>query len=121
MPGIQVRSFESPDETRPFEGRGQLDVLKIDGHEIARGTFEPGWSWSENVKPIAGTESCEFPHFGYIISGRMRITMDDGTSEELTPGSVISIAPGHDAEVVGDQPCVMLDIGEEDADYARRQ
>jgi uncharacterized cupin superfamily protein len=120
MPGIEVRSFDSPDETRPFEGNGQLDVVDVGGHEVARGTFEPGWRWSENVKPIAQTDSCEFAHFGYIVAGRMRVTMDGGDSAELTPGDVFAIAPGHDAEVVGDEACVMIDMGEESVDYARR-
>lgn len=120
MAGIETRRFDSPDETRPFEGKGHVDIVRIDGREIACGVFEPGWKWSSNVKPIAETDSCEFAHFGYILSGRMRVVMDDGTEGELGPGDVFTIAPGHDAEVVGDEDCVMLDIGEEDADYAKR-
>jgi hypothetical protein len=33
---------------------------------------------------------------------------------------VASIPPGHDAEVLGAAPCVTVDLGEEDGDYARR-
>jgi mannose-6-phosphate isomerase-like protein (cupin superfamily) len=72
------------------------------------------------VRPLAGTESCEFPHFLYVVSGRMRVVMDEGGEVELRPGDVAAIPPGHDAEVVGDEPCVTVDIGEEDADYASR-
>ena len=83
--------------------------------------FEPGWRWSTDVKPIAGTQSCELPHFLYVVSGRMRVLMDDGREVELRPGDVASIPPGHDAEVLGDEPCVTVDLGEEeDADYAKR-
>jgi quercetin dioxygenase-like cupin family protein len=120
MAAIETKRFDSPDETRPFESHGHLELLSLGGKEIGRGTFEPGWRWSEHVKPIAQTESCEFPHFGYVLSGRMRIQMDDGGSGEIAAGDVFSIPPGHDAEVVGDEPCVMIDIGEEDAEYARR-
>lgn len=119
MAGIEIKSFDSPDETRPFEGNGKLDLVTLAGRDIGRGTFEPGWRWSNNVKPIAGTESCEVAHLGYILSGRMRVIMDDGSEGEIGPGDVVSIAPGHDAEVIGDEPCVMLDVGDEDADYAK--
>ena len=72
------------------------------------------------VKPIAGTQSCEFPHFLHVVSGRMRVVMDDGMEVELGPGDIASIPPGHDAETVGHEPCVTIDLGEEDADYAMR-
>jgi uncharacterized cupin superfamily protein len=119
MASIEVKSFDSPDEVREFEGRGRADVLNIAGQTVGRGTFEPGWRWSENVKPIAGTESCEVSHLGYVVSGRMRVQMDDGSDGECGPGDVVAIPPGHDAEVVGDEPCVLVDFGEF-GDYAKR-
>jgi hypothetical protein len=119
MASIELKNFDSPDEVRPFEGNGQADVLNIGGRTVGRGTFEPGWRWSENVKPIAGTDSCEASHLGYCLSGRMRVTMDDGSDGECGPGDVVAIPPGHDAEVIGDEPCVFLDFGEF-GDYAKR-
>src|SRR5829696_8869450 len=119
MASIEIKRFDSPDETRPFEGRGKADVVNLAGRPIARGVFEPGWRWSENIKPIAGTDSCEVSHFGYIVSGRMRVQMDDDSEAEIGAGDVVAIPSGHDAEVVGDEPCVMLDFGEIDA-YAKR-
>jgi uncharacterized cupin superfamily protein len=119
MASTEVKGFESPDEVRPFEGKGQAEVVNIAGRPIGKATFEPGWKWSENVKPIAGTDSCEVAHFGYCISGRMIVHMDDGSDSEIGPGTVFSIPPGHDAEVVGDEACVMVDFGDV-ADYARR-
>jgi mannose-6-phosphate isomerase-like protein (cupin superfamily) len=83
-----------------------------------RGTYEPGWKWSENVKPIAKTDSCEATHLGYIVSGRMKVMMDDGSEAECGPGDVAAISPGHDAEVIGDEACVMVDFGEV-SDYAK--
>jgi quercetin dioxygenase-like cupin family protein len=112
MADLEVKNFDSPDETRPFEGKGQADVLNIGGKTIGKVTFEPGWRWSENVKPIAKTDSCEVSHLGYILSGRMKVYMDDGSEGEAGPGDVFAIPPGHDAEVVGDEPCVGLDFGE---------
>jgi hypothetical protein len=119
MASMEVKSFDAPDETRPFEGRGKADVVQVGGRAVARGVFEPGWRWSANVKPIAGTDSCEVSHLGYCISGRMRVSMDDGGESEMGPGDVVAIAPGHLAEVVGDEPCVFLDFGEI-AEYAKR-
>jgi quercetin dioxygenase-like cupin family protein len=119
MAGLEVKRFDSPDETRAFQGKGQMEVVEVASQTIGRGTFEPGWRWSENVKPIAGTDSCQVSHLGYIVSGRMRIFMDDGSEGELGPGDVVAIAPGHDAEIVGDEACVMLDFGEF-GEYAKR-
>jgi uncharacterized cupin superfamily protein len=119
MAAAEVKSFDSPDETRPFEGKGKADVVNVGGRTIGRGEFEPGWKWSENVKPIAGTDSCQVSHLGYCLQGRMRVTMDDGTEGEIGPGSVAAIPPGHDAEVVGDEPCIFVDFGEF-GDYAKR-
>ena len=109
MAGIELKNFESPDETRPFKGKGKADIVVVGGRTIGRGEFEPGWRWSENVKPIAGTDSCQAPHTGYVISGRMHVVMDDGTEAEAGPGDAVVISPGHDAWIVGDEPCVMLD------------
>jgi hypothetical protein len=118
MADMEVKNFDSPDEVRPFEGNGQAEVLNIGGKVVGKATFEPGWKWSENVKPIAGTDSCQVSHLGYVISGRMRVFMDDGTEKEIGPGDVMAIPPGHDAETVGDEPCVSLDFGEF-GDYAK--
>ena len=119
MAELEIKSFDSPDETRPFEGKGQAVVVNVGGREVGRGTFEPGWQWANNVKPIAETDSCEVAHLGYVVSGRMRIEMDGGGEGEVGPGDVASIPPGHHAEVVGDEPCVMVDFGEF-GDYAKR-
>jgi len=119
MASIEVKQFDAPDETRPFEGHGRVDAVNVGGRTVGRGTFEPGWRWSQDVKPIAGTDSCQVSHLGYCVSGRMRVTMDDGTATEIGPGDVVAIPPGHDAEIVGDEACVLLDFGEIEA-YAKR-
>jgi hypothetical protein len=120
MADVEVRNFDSPDETRPFEGKGRAHVVQIGGRIVGRGVFEPGWKWSQNVKPIANTDLCEASHLGYVLSGRMRLMMDDGTEAEVGPGDVFACPPGHDAEVIGDEACVALDFGEF-GDYAKRR
>jgi mannose-6-phosphate isomerase-like protein (cupin superfamily) len=119
MAAAEVKNFDSPDEVRPFEGKGQAKMVQLAGHAVGKGTFEPGWKWSANVKPIAGTDSCQVAHFGYVLSGTMRIFMDDGSEVEVVAGDVVAIPPGHDAEVPGEEPCVMVDFGEI-GDYAKR-
>ncbi|MEW2220028.1 cupin domain-containing protein [Streptomyces sp. NPDC006990] len=110
MAGLVRKSFDAPDEVRPFEGgTGQLEVVNLAGGEVGRGTFQPGWQWSKHVKPIAGTESCQAAHAGYIVSGRMKIVMDDGEEVEIGPGDALDCPPGHDAWVVGPEPCVLVD------------
>jgi hypothetical protein len=120
MASVEVKTFDSPDETRQFEGKGYADVVQVAGRPVGMGHFEPGWKWSENVKPIAGTDSCQVSHLGYVVSGRMVIHMDDGTDQELGPGDVCAIPPGHDAEVVGEEECVLVDFGEIE-EYAKRR
>ena len=120
MAGIEVKSFDTPDELRPFEGKGHLALVTLAGRGIGKAVFEPGWRWSTHVRPIAGTPSCEFPHLLYVVSGRMRVLMDDGTVREIGTGDMAAIAPGHDAEVIGDEACVTLDFGDWDAAFAKR-
>jgi hypothetical protein len=119
MAGLEIKSVKSPDETRPFADKGGAAVVNVGGHPILYGTFEPGWRWSDHVKPIANTDSCEAPHLLYCLSGKMKVAMSDGTEGELGPGDVAAIDPGHDAWVVGDEPCVAVDFGGY-AQYAKR-
>ncbi|MGH9086100.1 MAG: cupin domain-containing protein [Acidimicrobiales bacterium] len=114
---LEARSLDSPDEKRGFDN-GEMQVVNVAGATIGRATFQPGWKWSNDVKPIAGTDSCQAAHTGYVISGRMHVVMDDGTEGEAGPGDAIVISPGHDAWIVGDEPCVVLDWSGS-ADYAK--
>jgi hypothetical protein len=115
----EVKRFDQPDETRPFVGHGHVDIVELAGRPVGRGEFEPGWRWSNDVKPIAGTDSCQVFHLGYCLAGRMRVHMDDGSQSEIAQGDLVAIPPGHDAEVIGDETCVLLEFGEA-RDYAKR-
>jgi hypothetical protein len=114
---LERKSLDSADETRTFD-KGKVDIATVGGKTVGRATFQPGWKWSECVKPIVNTDSCEAAHLGYIISGRMHVTMDDGTETEFTAGDVMSIPPGHDAWIVGNEELVALDFMGVD-DYAK--
>jgi len=102
------KSFQAPDEEREFPN-GHAEILNVGGGEVGRLVFEPGWRWSNDVKPIANTESCEAPHFQYHVSGKLAIRMDDGTELVAGPGDITSLPSGHDAWVVGDEPAVVVD------------
>jgi hypothetical protein len=102
------RSFSQADEIREFPN-GRAEILKVGGGDVGRLVFEAGWRWSNDLKPIAKTESCEAPHFQYHVSGKLAIVMDDGTEFVAEPGDVTSLPSGHDAWVVGDEPVVVVD------------
>ena len=113
------QSFDSPEEIRRFEdGTGQMELVNLEYGAVGRATFEPGWKWSEHVKPIAGTDSCEASHMGYVISGRLRIVGNDGQQMDVGPGDFMECGPGHDAWVLGTEPCVMIDW-QGSTDYAK--
>lgn len=118
MGGLESRSFDSPEEVRPFTDKGAAEVVTLAGSTVLKGRFEPGWRWSEHVRPLAGTDTCQSPHLLYVLSGRMLVRMDDGTEGEAGPNEVVRIEPGHDAWVVGDEPCVVVDFGASSS-YAR--
>lgn len=109
MATMELKNFKSPDELRELP-KTKIEVVNFKGLSIMRVTFQPGWKWSECVKPTAGTNSCQAPHTNYIISGRIVVAMDDGLQKEMGPGDVAIIPPGHDAWVVGNEPCVAIDF-----------
>jgi hypothetical protein len=108
MDKAEHRTFTASDETREFPN-GRAEILGIAGGQVGRLTLQPGWRWSTDVKPIAGTSSCEAPHFQYHVSGRLAILMDDGTEFVAGPGDVTALPTGHDAWVLGDEPVVVVD------------
>jgi mannose-6-phosphate isomerase-like protein (cupin superfamily) len=103
------KSSNQPDETRNFD-KGKMEVTNIGTYSIGRATFEPGWKWSTSVKPIVKTDSCQVSHTMYVISGKMHVKMDDGTEAEFGPGDTGIVPPGHDAWVLGNEPCVAIDF-----------
>ncbi len=112
MAKLQAKRFDAPDEVRPFrEEMGKVELVELDGNAVGRGTFQPGWRWSEHVKPISGTDSCQVDHIGYVLQGRMVVAMEGGEELEVKPGDAFRMPPGHDAWIVGEEPCVLLDFG----------
>ena len=108
MQQTEHRRFDEADDVRQFPN-GRAEILKVGDAEIGRLILQPGWRWSNDVKPIAETDSCEAPHFQYHVAGRLAIRMDDGTEFIAGPGDVTSLPSGHDAWVVGDEAVVVVD------------
>ncbi|MFP3712283.1 cupin domain-containing protein [Puerhibacterium sp. TATVAM-FAB25] len=108
MQTVEHETFAEPTEVRTFP-HGKAEILQVGDSTIGRLVLEPGWRWSNDVRPIAGTESCLAPHFQYHVQGRLRIRMDDGRELEAGPGDITSLPQGHDAWVVGDETVVVVD------------
>lgn len=111
---FEVKSHDSPDEVRSPE-KTRVEVVKLEGYSIGRFNFQPGWRWSECVKPVAKTELCQLSHVGHAVSGRIRVRMADGTERTISAGESYTIPPGHDAWVEGDQAFVGLEVLSADA------
>ena len=109
MARLQHRPVEQPDEVRPYP-LGQNEIFEMDDFVIGRMVHEPGWRWMSHVRPIAGTDRCMYHHLGYVVSGRLHVTMEDGTETVIGSNEVFEIPPGHDAEVVGDERWVAIDF-----------
>jgi hypothetical protein len=119
MDGIQKKNFETPDENRTPE-KTSIDVVDLGSTKAARFTMQPGWKWSECIKPVAGTDACMNRHVGTVASGRLNVAHQDGTQILLEPGDAYVIEPGHDAWVEGDQPWVAYEFEPKSAEtYAK--
>jgi mannose-6-phosphate isomerase-like protein (cupin superfamily) len=105
-----IGNLDTQGEKIAFD-HGQLNAVTLDGTMIARAVLNPGWRWSTDVKPGSGTESCQARHAGVVLSGRLHVRMDNGTEADLGPGDAHVVPPGHDAWVVGDEQCLIIDIG----------
>jgi hypothetical protein len=106
---LDVKNIDQPDDKRDFD-HGEVRMVRVGDATIGRAVFGPGWRWSTDVKPLVGTSSCELTQTGYVVSGRMRFRMNDGTETEFGPGDAHYVSPGHDAWVVGAEPLVVIDF-----------
>ncbi len=105
---LRRKRFDRPDEVRVVE-KARVELVELGELSVGRAIFEPGWRWSEHVKPIVGTESCQVHHIGYVMSGHLHVEMTDGASLDVVGGDAFEIPPGHDAWVIGDEPWVSVD------------
>jgi ketosteroid isomerase-like protein len=119
MADVRISNLERDGEVRQFQAHGHGVIGSAGGMTLGMGSFEPGWRWSEDVKPIAGTDSCQVHHFSYVMAGSLGVRLNDGTECQINAGDLADIPPGHDAWVVGDETCVVLDASPEATIYAK--
>ena len=106
---FEVKSHDAPDETRT-PSKTRVEVVRLEGFTIGRLNLEPGWRWSECIKPVAGTETCQVSHVGYAAAGRLTVRLPDGTEQAISAGQSYTIPPGHDAWVEGDETFVGIEV-----------
>jgi class 3 adenylate cyclase len=109
MAKMQRKLLSTPDEVRPFT-HGRAEIWELGDAVIGKQVFEPGWRWSNDVKPVALTDACEYHHLGIVMSGRLLFSTPDGLQMEVGPGMIFEVQPGHDAVVLGDEACVIYDF-----------
>ena len=116
MANLVKKSFDKPDDlVAPDKTRAE--ILEFGTIKAVRVTAQPGWTWSECIKPHVGGESCQAGHIGVVISGRMKCIHEDGSELEVKPGDAYYFAPGHDGWVIGDEQCVVYEIVEGGKDF----
>jgi hypothetical protein len=109
MPSHEVKNMSASKEVRKFSN-GKVELVDIAGQTVGRFVLEKGWKWSNDIKPVVKTEWCEAPHLQYVISGKYRVKLKDGTEFDIGPGDIASVPPGHDAWVVGNEPTVGIEF-----------
>ncbi len=109
MASLETKNFNTPDEVRTPD-KTKVELVKLEGTSVGRYTFEPGWRWSECIKPVVQTESCQVDHVGYVVEGWLQVRHDDGSEAELGPGEIYHIHPGHDAWVEGNDRFVAIEF-----------
>jgi mannose-6-phosphate isomerase-like protein (cupin superfamily) len=116
---LTKKNFDSPEVLREFD-HGKVELVTVEDVTLARFTLQPGWKWSEAIRPIAKTEHCVMHHAQCVISGRLRVVMEDGEQMDFGPGDFASIPPGHDAWILGDEPFVGIDFSPDVRQYAEK-
>jgi hypothetical protein len=106
---LEAKSHDTPDEVRT-PNKTRVEVVRLPGFTLGRFKLQPGWRWSECVKPVVGTESCQVAHVGHVVSGRITIRMNDGSQKTIEHGMSYTIPPGHDAWVEGNEPFVCIEV-----------
>jgi class 3 adenylate cyclase len=107
---VRYKNLNNPDQERELPSA--LDtIIELGDMTVGRLTLQPGWRWSTHIRPQVGGDSCQARHVGVILSGRLGIRLDDGTTYELTIDDVYEIPPGHDGYVIGHEPVVSIEWG----------
>jgi len=115
---IEHASFSKADEKRSFDN-GEVEFIHIGDKTVSRSKFRPGWKWSNDIKPLVKTDSCQMLHTGVCLSGQLRVEHTDGSAVDLKAGDAYVIHPGHDAWVVGNEDWTAVDWAPRAGDFAK--
>jgi hypothetical protein len=107
--GITKKSFAQADERRTPD-KTTLEVVDLGSTKTARITLQPGWRWSECIKPVVNTDSCQARHLGTVVTGTLHVRHDNGDESDISAGDAYVIEPGHDAWVTGAEPFVAFEF-----------
>ena len=91
-------------------GGVQLEVGRTGEARVKRMIYPAGFRWSVDMKPIVGTDLCMHAHVGFLARGRIHIEYADGCVAEYKAPEIVTIEPGHDGWVVGDEPAVLIEF-----------
>ena len=110
MARFQHKRLDQPDEVRPYP-LGRTEIFELDDFVVGRMVMEPGWRWTHDVRPIAGTDRCMYHHLGYCVSGQLHVELADGTTGVISEGEMFELPPGHEAWVEeGTKPWIAVDF-----------
>ena len=87
---LLAKNLDTPDEKRSFE-HGELQAVTLRGSRFLGGV-PSGWRWSEDVKPLAGTESCQVTISQSSSRASFHVQMADGDERDLGPVTPTSLA-----------------------------
>jgi hypothetical protein len=91
-------------------GGVKMDVSQAGAGRIKRVVYPPGFRWSKHMKPLIGTDHCQHAHIGFLARGEVHVEYADGGTDQFLAPQVVTIAPGHDAWVVGEEPAVLIEV-----------
>lgn len=108
FPGMQKGNLDAVQADE--HGKIKKETVVLEGVSVTRVTFDVGAKWSNDLKEYAGTNSCQLPHVAIVLSGTLRVVMDDGSQQDFSKNDVMLLPPGHDAWSVGNEPCVFVEF-----------
>jgi len=118
LPALDKKSFDEVDREMELD-KTHGALLDFEGMTVGRYTYAPGWHWVDVIAPVVGMDWCQVNHYGYALSGHLRVRHQDGSQTEVGPGEVYHISPGHRGEVAGDDAFVTIEFLPAAADEPR--
>ena len=117
MATVEAKNFSRDADEVATPNNARVETVNVLGQRVMRLTVQPGWKWSECVKPAVGGHSCQAGHVGVVVQGSMKCVHDDGTEIIVKAGDAYYFAPGHDGWVLGDEVFIGYEFVESGKDF----